>query len=142
MTTPTLSEIVDAIEARLATIPDLNAYNHPPAAPSFPCAFPTPPPINYRETMGAGVITLQFEIVVMDGTSAGHEQQVNLFDFLDWAGESSIFATLGADKTLGLGAKVDSAVTGVTRPLGLVEIGDSEAFGVVIPFLVVITNTP
>lgn len=142
MTIPTLTEIVNAIEARLATIPDLNHYNHPPAAPNFPCAFVMPPPVSYRLTMRAGVISLQFEIVVMEGTSAGHEQQVRLYEFLDWAGDNSIFQALEADKTLGLGDQVSAAVNGDSRPLGLEEIGGYEAFGATIPFLVAITNTP
>ena len=138
----TLRQIVDGIKVRLDTITDLYTYDHVPAVANFPCAFPAPPPINYRETMGAGVISMQFEIVVMDGTSAGHEQQLNLYDFLDWAGDHSIFQALEADKTLGLGSKVNAVVNGETRPLGLDEIGSYEAFGVAIPFAVVVTNTP
>lgn len=138
----TLLQVVDGIEGRLATVPDLNHYNHPPASPDFPCAFPVPPTVNYRETMRAGVITLQFEIVVMEGTAAGHEQQLYLFDFLDWAGDRSIFQALEADGTLGLGEKVNGAVNGPARSLGLEEVAAYQAFGASIPFLVVITNTP
>lgn len=139
---PTLEQIVAGIKTRLQTIAALNVYDHPPAAPPFPCVFPIPPTIDYRLTMRTGVISLQFEITVMVGQSAGHEQQLSLYPYLDWQGDQSIFVALEADKTLGLGDKVSAAVNGPARPLGLEEVGAYEAFGASIPFLVAITNTP
>lgn len=138
--TVTLRQVVEGIKDRLGTIDGLYAYDHPPAVANFPLAFPAPPPINYRETMRAGVITLRFDIALMEATSAGHEQQLNLYDFLDWAGDSSIFQAFEADRTLGF-VNVDAVVVDVTTPLGLVEIGGYEAFGVTIPLMVTITNT-
>lgn len=137
----TLRQIVAGIDERLATIPDLNHYDRPPNAATFPCAFPVPPPINYRETMRSGVITLHFEVVAMDSTAPGDEGQLNLYDLLDWDGPKSIFQALEADKHLGLGDKVNAVVSDVTRPLGLDEIGGYEAYGCAIPYVVVITNT-
>jgi len=138
----TLTEIVAGIKGRLEqTGGSLNVFDYPPAAPPTPCAFIMPPVIDYRLTMRAGVMQLDFEIVVMVGTSAGHEQQKQLFDYLDWSGTASVFVALGADPTLGL-ANVDAKVVGPTRPLGLEEIGGYEAFGVTIPLRVAFTNTP
>lgn len=137
----TLRQVVNGIDNRLATIGDLNHYPTPPGAPTFPCAFPMLLPINYRETFRAGVITLTFEIVAMDSTAPGDEGQLNLYDLLEWAGDTSIFAALEADKTLGLGDKVNAVVNGVTRPLGVDEVGGYEAYGHSIPYVVTITNT-
>lgn len=142
MTIPTLRQIAGGIDARLATIPGLNHYPAPPAAPNFPCAFPVPPPINYRNTMRAGVITLRFDVVVMESIASWEDGQLRLLDLLDWAGDSSIFLALSADKTLGLGSQVDAAVVDETRPLGLEDVAGYEAFGHAMPLLVAITNTP
>lgn len=141
MTAPTFVQVVEGIDARLATIAELNHFPYPPASPPFPCAFPVTPPINYRETYRSGVITLRFDIVVMEGTSAGHEQQLQLYEFLDWAGDRSVFQAFDADPTLGLGDKVDAKIVGESRPLGLEEIAAYEAFGASLPLLVAITNT-
>jgi hypothetical protein len=139
---PTLEQIVGGIKTALDRVPGLDTYDHPPAAPPYPCAFPIPPEINYRLTMRTGVISLQFEIIVMVGQAAGHEQQLSLFPYLDWQGERSVFLALEHDRTLGLGEQVSAAVNNPARSLGLEEIGAYQAFGAAIPFLVAITNTP
>ncbi len=137
----TLTEVVEAITRVIAVDDQLNVFPYPPSAPPMPCAFPVPPPINYRETMRRGVIRLQFEIIVMSSPAPGAEGQVDLYPYLDWTGPKSLILALEDDQTLGLGDKVSSAVNAETRPLGLEEIAAYEAFGVAIPFLVVVTNT-
>ena len=133
----TLTEIVDGIVARLRTIEGLEVYGHVPGTAEFPAAFVMPPPIDYRQAMGAGVVRMDFEVVVLVGAfESAH--QTNLFPYLDVTGSWSVLAAVDADRTLGL-TDVDCVVLS-SRPLGLEEISAYRAWGVSFQLLVAFTN--
>ena len=86
----------------LDPIPGLNGYDYPRSAPVLDAGMVVPPDINYREAMNVGVVSLDFEIWVLVGTSAGHEQQKSLWRYLNWGGPDSLLALLDANPSLGI----------------------------------------
>lgn len=127
-------------------IPELNGYDFPTAAPQLPAAMVMPPPITYREAMRIGVVRLDFEIWLMVGSAAGHEQQKTLWPYLNWSGARSLLALLDANPSLGIvGAdglpRVDAHVM-TSRPLGLDDMPpfESMVFGEALTVPVHVTN--
>lgn len=133
----TLAEVGTGLQDCLAST-GLYAYDHSAANPLFPVGLVIPPEINYRETMGLGVVTLGFELVILVGASL-HENQKQLFDYLDWVGDHSVLAAVAANRTLGL-TGVDAVVMS-SRPLGLEEVGGYQSFGAALVTAVTIKNT-
>lgn len=134
-----LADIVAGIKTRLDTIDGLRVYDHVPADPNLPAAVIVPPEINYRETMRAGVIRLQFEIVLLTSSADHQRGQRKLFPYLDWGTPESILDAIDADRDLGL-TNVDAAILN-SRPLGLEEVAAFQAFGASFSLLVAFTNT-
>lgn len=134
----TLTQVAEALKARLDTINDLYVELSPPAVRNLPCAVIIPPPINYAVGMGQRVIELDFQVQVFVGLSAGHEQAETLWPFLDWDGTRSILQALRADRTLGVPG-VDSALL-AGQPLDMETPEELSAFGYALTLKVVVTN--
>ena len=97
--------------------------------------------------MNLGVIRLEFELHLIVGSSAGHQQQMSLWKYLNWAGPQSILALIDADPSLGIVGgdgepRVDAHVIGASRPLTLEELPSLETmtFGAAVPVTVLVTN--
>lgn len=145
MTVPTLTQVAEAIETRLKTIPGLYAFRVPPAVPPLPAAVVIPPPINYTVTFKRGVLELPFKIRVLVSTAGGHDGQEGLWPYLDWAGPNSIMGAfdtepkhlgvVGADGT----ARLSAALLSSTEP-ELVQLETYQAFGADLDLLVAVTN--
>ena len=142
--TPSLEQVVAGIKTRLETVDSevLAVFDHAAADPSeYPCVMILPPTVDYRQTMRAGIIKLEFRLIVLASSAAGYDEaQASLWPYLDWAGGQSIFGALEADHTLGL-TGVDALVSGPSEPLGLEEIAATETFGASIPFTVHVTRS-
>lgn len=134
----TLTEIVDALTGRLNTITDLdqNVLNVVRRPATYPAAIVVPPTIpNYGLALDGAGGQFTLPVLLLVGVSDA-EQQQSLFPFLDWSGTSSIYATLQAQRDLGLG-DVDAHLDSVADP-GLVELPDgSVAYGVTVNILVI-----
>ncbi len=133
-------------QVALDPIPALNGYDYPPGTPILPAGIVMPPEINYRQTMRAGVITLEFEIHLLVTTAAGHEGSKSLWQYLNWGGPESLLALIDANPALGIvgvdGAPRVHAHVAAARPLGLDEMPplESWAFGAAIAVPVHVTN--
>ena len=142
--TVTLTDLAKAYEQLLKNLGGLNAFDHPVNAPPLPAAIVVPPPIDYRQAMRAGVITLPFRIVLLEGTSSGRDQQKNLWPYLDWAGSKSILAAFDADPSLGFVGvdglpRVDAHVMSA-EPLGLEDLPEYAAIGYSLATPALVTN--
>jgi|SRR5687768_9023748 len=122
----------------------LNGYDYPPGSPTFPAAIVAPPVIDYRQSMNLGVIALNFELVIIESSAAGHEQSKSLWQYLNWGGDNSILALIDATPSLGIvGADGEPRVhahVASARALGLEELPDAMAFGAALTTSVIVTN--
>jgi hypothetical protein len=127
----TLEQIMQALEARLKTIPapnELRAADTIPGSIMPPAAMVGCPDIeNYRETMGRGKYRLQFTITVFTSAAWDRTGQLKLAAYANPTGPSSIITAVEADKTLG-GLVDDCMVVGF-RKLGLEEWALLQYFG-------------
>jgi hypothetical protein len=127
-------------------IAGLNGFDFPHGSPPLPAGIVVPPDIDYRLAMAKGVVGLNFELWVMVGSSAGHQQQKSLWRYLNWAGPQSIVALVDANRSLGIvgsdGAPRVEAHVARARRLTLDEMPpfESMAFGVAFETPVVVTN--
>lgn len=124
----------------------LNRFDYPHGAPPLPAGMVVTPEIDYRAAMAKGVFPLLYEIHLIGGVSAGHEQQKQLWDYLNPAGAKSIVALVDANPSLGIvGAdsapRVDAHVMRARR-LTLDEMPPFETwvFGTALEVAVVVTN--
>lgn len=124
----------------------LNGFDYPVAAPPLDAGIVIPPEINYRVAMSVGVVQLDFELWIIVGSSAGHEQQKTLWPFLNWAGPKSILALIDADRSLGIvgadGQPRVNAHVASTRRITLDEMPpfETQTFGVAFEVPVTVTN--
>jgi len=123
----TLAQVRDGLEARLDTIDGLRVYKHVPGDAHYPAAVVFPPThADYRDDLGAGSYTHQW-IVMLFVPATVDRQQLDLYDFLDRTGPSSIFAVVEADRTLG-GLNVDARVMSAQDPLDLGEMAGAQVY--------------
>lgn len=113
--------IMAAIQTRLATISDLNTYDHAPGNPTAPAAFPLVPSFGYRETMGRGIYVLQFRVAVLVAGQLDQVGQHLLAEYASQTGDLSIRAALEGDKTLG--GLVHDLVVDTFESGGLDDVG-------------------
>ena len=119
-----LTDILIAIEGRLATIPGLRLPGtglivdqvNPPAA-----QVGIPPVDSYRETMRRGKWLIQPTITVLVSASLDRTGQLALAEYANPTGARSILAAVEGDRTLG--GVVDDCIVQSFRPLGLEEVG-------------------
>jgi hypothetical protein len=123
----TLAQIRDGIEARLETIVGLRVYDYMPGDQNYPAAVIYPPVhTDYRDDLGYGSYPATF-IVMLFVPATVDRQQLDLYDFLDRTGTSSIFAAIEADRTLG-GLSVDARVVSAADPLDLGEMAGTKVY--------------
>jgi hypothetical protein len=126
---PTIEQIMDGLEARLATISGLRVSDVSPGQINPPCAVIGVPPITeYHATFGSGRMTLNdLTITVLVSATLDRVGQKSLASYANPAGATSIKAAVEADKTLG--GVVDDCVVMSFRPLGIEEVGVIGYFG-------------
>ena len=128
MATPTLPQLMDALEAVLDGI-GLRASGASPGLINPPAAIVGVPPVpEYRATFARGRVYLtDWPITVLTSSKVDRVGQRALAEYASWVGPKSVPLALEADKTLG-GLIHDLAVQSF-RPLGLDEVGVLQYFG-------------
>jgi hypothetical protein len=122
-----LAQVRDGIDTLLDAIPGLRAINHVPGDAPFPAALVEPPTIaDYRADLGAGGLTVTFQIDVLV-SAATHRNQLELYPYLERTGTKSIWAAFEANRSLGF-TDVDAHVISA-ESLGLTEIAGTQCFG-------------
>lgn len=125
---PTIEQIMDGIETRLATIPNLRTRNVSPDQIVPPCAWVGVPPIpSYHATFGSGRMTLAPTVIVAVSASLDRVGQMRLAGYANPTGATSIKAAIEADKTLG--GVVDDCIVVSFQPTGLDEVGGIGYYG-------------
>jgi hypothetical protein len=104
--TPTLRAILEAVGARLATIPGLRVFTHVPDVLAPPAAIvQLPRSVQFDLTAGRGADTYNLGVLVVVGKVSDRASTANLAQYLDAEGPTSIKEALDGD----LGGVVDSA---------------------------------
>lgn len=126
---PTIEQIMDGLETRLATISGLRVSDISPGQISPPCAIVGVPPVtNYHATFGSGRMTLDdITVTVLVSAAVDRVGQKRLAGYANPTGSTSVKAAVEADKTLG--GVVDDCIVVSFRPFGLDEVGVIGYFG-------------
>lgn len=122
-----LNAICDGLEARLATISELNAYATEGGPMVMPAAVVITPEINYVETFGVdttdaetGKWSQEFRVWVLVADQLSAEAIRMMRDFADATGALSVRAAIHADRTLG--GVIDDCAVISGRPLNVEEV--------------------
>jgi hypothetical protein len=122
MAAPTIAEVMQGVEARLATIDGLRVADHAPTQINPPQAYVGVPPVpRYHATMGMGRFEIEPTVTVLVSANLDRAGQLQLAEYANPTGAKSVRAAIEGDKTLG--GKVDDCIVVSFRPLGPVEVG-------------------
>lgn len=122
---PTIVQIMDGIEARLATITGLNTSEIAPDQINPPQAIVGVPPIpRYHQSMQMGKFQLEPSVTVFVSTAYDRAGQRALAEYANPTGTKSIRAAIEGDRTLG--GVVDDCIVTDFAPMGLVKVGEVE----------------
>lgn len=138
MAAPTILQVMQGIETRLATISGLNTSEFVSDQVSVPCAIVGIPPINYRETMQKGKFSLAPTVTVLVSAALDRNGQIQLAGYANPTGSTSIIVAIEGDKTLG--GVVDDCIVWDFRPLGMEEVGLIGYYGGVFELRVIATG--
>jgi hypothetical protein len=121
---PTIEQIMDGVEARLATIATLRVSDVVPDAANVTgnasaAVVGVPPIPSYHTTMGRARISVEPTVTVFTSAQFDRIGQKRLAGFANPTGGLSVVAAVEADKTLG--GIVDDCIVVDFRPLGLEE---------------------
>lgn len=121
MAAPTLPEVMDALDARLATIDGLRHSAHARDTITPPHAMVLVPGIeNYRETFSRGTVLVTWKILLLVSKSFDRIAQATLAGYASWTGANSIPLAIEGDLTLG--GTVHQVVVDSFVNLGMVEV--------------------
>ena len=124
----TITQIMQGIETRLATISGLRVAEYKPGQVNPPQAVVGVPPIpEYHKTMRMGKFTIDPTVTVFVSAAYDRVGQLKLAGYADPAGSTSIRAAIEGDKTLG--GVADDCIVVSFRPLGLEEVGALGYYG-------------
>ena len=127
-----LSDITDAIAARLRTIAGLNAYPYAPGTLAPPAAVvQLPREIDFDLVYGRGADTLTFPVMVLVGAVDERASQSNLSRYLDPA--TGLKSVLDGD----LGGAVQDATVQRATGVGSYTVGGVDYLGAVFELEVV-----
>ena len=136
---PTVVQVMDGLEARLATIPGLRVSDVSPGQINPPCAVVGVPDIpDYRLTFSNGYAALTFTVTVFTSAALDRVGQKALAGYADFTGAGSVRTAIEGDKTLG-GVAQDVTVDSF-RPLGLEDVAAIGFFGGVFAVRVITTG--
>lgn len=129
---PTIEQVMDGIEARLATISGLRVSDVVPDSVNVTgnaaAAIVGVPPIpSYHVTMGRGRFSLEPTVTVLTSAEYSRIGQKKLAGYANPTGATSIVAAVEGDKTLG--GVVDDCIVVDFRPLGIEEAAQIGYFG-------------
>lgn len=122
MAAPTILQVMQGIETRLATITGLQTAYYVADQINPPQVVVGPPPIeNYRATFGRGRFVIEPQVFILVSATLDKVGQAQLAGFADVSGATSIPAAIEGDRTLG--NIVHECVVDSFRPLGMDEVG-------------------
>lgn len=127
MAAPTILQVMQGIETRLATISGLTTSEFVPDKINPPMAIVGVPPIDYRVTMQKGVFTLNPTVTVFVSAAFDRLGQTALAGYANPTGSTSVIVAIEGDKTLG--GVVEDCIVVDFRPLGLEEVGQVGYYG-------------
>lgn len=139
---PTVTEVLDALEARIATIEGLRTYDTWPDTAAISgnasaAIIGVPAIPDYHATMGRARWTIEPTITVFTSAAMDRRGQRKLAAFADQKGPTSIIAAIEGDTGIGgsidgdktLGGVVEDCIVVSFRPLGLEEYAAYGAYG-------------
>lgn len=97
----TVSQVSDAIKARLATVSGLRTFSYQPEQLNPPFAWPELTQVTYHRSMQLGDVEMQFTINVVVGRYTDRTANELLDEYLSATGAKSIRQALESDRTLG-----------------------------------------
>lgn len=122
MAAPTILQIMQGIEARLATIAGLRVTEYVPDQVTPPQASVGVPAVPaYHGSYGRGIFQLEPSVMVLTSAAQDRSGQVALAAYANPTGTSSVVTAIEGDKTLG--GVVQDCVVVDFQPLGLQEVG-------------------
>lgn len=125
---PTVAQVMEGIEARLATITGLRASAVSPDQITPPAAVVGVPPVDaYHAAFNSSRMTLDFPVTVLVSAALDRVGQMALAGYANPTGSTSVKAAIEGDKTLG--GIVDDCIVVSFRPLGLDEVGAIGYYG-------------
>lgn len=128
MAAPDITEVMDGIEARLATIPNLRVSSETAPQINPPQAIVGVPPIpNYHATMGRGRFQVEPTVTVFTSKAYDRTGQRKLAAYANPTGSESIIAAIEGDRQLG--GVVHDCIVVSFEVLGLQEVGIIGYFG-------------
>lgn len=134
-----LLDVMEGLEAALATIPGLRVSDVVPDQINPPQAVVGVPPVPaYRETFRMGTSRIEMPMWVFVSAAVDRVAQHSLAAYASPSGERSVRAAVEADRTLG--GRVQDVTIRDFRPLGLEEVGQVGYFGGVWTALVLING--
>jgi len=102
MAAPTINQIREAIKTRLEGIAGTQVSAYVLGNPTFPSLQVVSGEITYDETVGTAALKgYEFKVQAMVGAVTDIGAQKLLGEYSDSTGSKSVFATIGADHTLG-----------------------------------------
>jgi len=128
--TATVSQVKDGLKTRLATITNFRAYDNQPDQLNPGIAgmgYPSLARIAYHGAMGAGLVTMEFDIVCIISRQSERTAQ-DVLDGLLGYGTGSIRNAIEADSTLG--GIVNQTVVESAGNISVVDANDTSYFTV------------
>lgn len=119
----TIASLRTGLATRLGTISGLRTAATVPDDPKPPVAIVMPPSVSYDTSMGRGLDTYEFTVLVMVGRLSERTAQASLDAYANPTGAGSIKTAIEADRTLG-GAANTCRVTDM-RNVGPMSIGEN-----------------
>lgn len=137
---PTIAQVMQAVETRLATITGLRVNDIKPDQINPPQAIVGVPPIpRYHQSMGMGKFQINLTVTVLVSASLDRIGQLALAGYANPTGAQSIRAAIEGDKTLG--GVVDDCIVVSFDPLGLEEVGIVGYYGGVFTLQTIASGT-
>ena len=97
----TVSQVMDGVAARLATISGLRTSSYQPLSLNPPCAYPLLDGVEYHNAFQGGDVRYNVTAVVIVGSVSDRLAHSRLNGYLAYNGASSIRLALEGDPTLG-----------------------------------------
>jgi len=97
----TVTQVMDGLKTRLATVSGLRAFSYQPDQINPPIAFPVLNSVNYHRAFSGGDVIFNVAIIVIVGRYLDRTADNLLDTYLSYSGTGSIRAAIEADKTLG-----------------------------------------
>jgi hypothetical protein len=97
----TVTQVMDGLQARLATITGLRAFSYQPDQLNPPIGFPVLNSVTYHRAFNGGDVVFNVAVIVIVGRYLDRTADALLDKYLSYSGTGSIREALEADKTLG-----------------------------------------